>query len=132
MNTSINSISHNGCSVCAAGEEKYTTFHPAHRPKGVYYQYDFRHKDGELFSTVAPTLEQCRQKRDKWMQAKAYKRLFPSTLKKIQDGKRLTKCDMGFQTGHVEPLHVVSISWDYFQLSEMVSTFNNMFETEIQ
>lgn len=70
MNTQNNSINQNGCSVCKAGEENYTTFSPAHRPNSVFYQYDYRHEDGELFSTVAPTLEQCREKRDKWIQTK--------------------------------------------------------------
>jgi len=65
-----NSINQNGCSVCAAGKENYTTFSPAHRPNTVFYQYDYRDKNGELFSTVATTLEQCRAKRDKWVQAK--------------------------------------------------------------
>ena len=132
MNTA-NSISHNnGCSICTAGKENYTIFRPAHRPKEVFYQYDYRHRDGELFSTVATTLHICREKRDKWLQAKYYKKLFPKILKKIQDGKRLTKSEMGFQIGHAVPLHVVSISWDYFKRDEIVSTFNKMFGTEIQ
>ena len=67
MNTQVNSINQNGCSVCKAGEENYTTFRPAHRSNSVIYQYDYRHKDGELFSTVAPTLEHCRTERDKWL-----------------------------------------------------------------
>ena len=37
------SITVNGCSVCAAGEENHTTFNPVHRPYSVYYQYDYRH-----------------------------------------------------------------------------------------
>ena len=95
METIVNSINQNGCSVCKAGEENYTTFRPAHRPDSVFYQYDYRNsKNRELFTTVAPTLEQCRAKRNKWVQAKNCKQLFPSTLKKIEDGKRLTKCDM--------------------------------------
>ena len=32
------------------------------------YQYDYRTALGELFSCVAPTLEACRAKRDKWLQ----------------------------------------------------------------
>jgi hypothetical protein len=67
MNIATKSISYNGCSVCIAGAENYTTFRPAHRPDKVFYQYDYRHTDGELFSTVAPTLEQCRGKRSKWL-----------------------------------------------------------------
>jgi len=68
MSTTANSINQNGCSVCEAGKENYTTFRPVHRPNSVFYQYDYRHIDGELFSTVAPTLEQCREKRDKWLE----------------------------------------------------------------
>lgn len=62
-----NSINHNGCSVCVAGEENYTTFRPAHRPKQIFYQYDYRTPDGKLFSIVAPTLEECRTRRDEWL-----------------------------------------------------------------
>jgi hypothetical protein len=69
MKSQVNSIHQNGCSVCRAGEENYTTFRPVHRPNTVFYQYDYRDKAGKLFSTVAPTLEQCRAKRDKWIQA---------------------------------------------------------------
>jgi len=128
----VNSISQNGCSVCAAGEEKYATFRPAHRPDSLYYQYDYRDKRGELFSVVAPTLEQCRGKRDKWLQAKNYKRIFPYTLKRIQENKRLTKSDMAYQIGHIEPYHSASISYDYYLRDELVTIFNQMFGTEIK
>jgi hypothetical protein len=67
MKSTINSINHNGISVCEKGEENYTTFSPVHRPYKLFYQYDYRREDGKLFSTVAPTLEQCREKRDKWV-----------------------------------------------------------------
>ena len=130
MNLKEKSINQNGCSVCKAGEESYTTFRPIHRSKSVFYQYDYRHKDGELFSTVAQSLEQCREKRDKWIQAKNRKRLFPSILKKIEATKRLTKSEMGYQIGHVEPYNVMTISWDYFKREEVVSAFNQMFGTE--
>lgn len=62
-----NSINSNGCSVCEQGQENYTTFRPAHRPRQTYYQYDYRHTDGELFSTVAVSLEECRERRDEWL-----------------------------------------------------------------
>lgn len=52
MDTQINSININGCSVCKAGEENHTTFSPAHRPNTVFYQYDYRHEDGELFQRL--------------------------------------------------------------------------------
>lgn len=71
MNTEL--INNDGCSVCEAGKENYTTFRPAHRPNQIFYQYDYRHTDGELFSTVAPTLEQCRSRRDEWLTQKAKK-----------------------------------------------------------
>lgn len=32
--------------------------------------YDYRTEDGELFSVVAPNLEECRQKRDEWFAKK--------------------------------------------------------------
>ena len=83
MKNQINSINHNGNSVCKKGEEKFITFTPANRSKKAYYQYDYRHLNGDLFSTVAPTLEQCREKRDKWIQTLNYKRLFSSVLKII-------------------------------------------------
>lgn len=70
-----NSINSNGCSVCEQGKEIYTTFRPAHRPRQTYYQYDYRHTDGELFSTVAVSLEECRERRDEWLnkRSKMYK-----------------------------------------------------------
>jgi hypothetical protein len=132
MKSTENSINQNGCSVCQKGEEKYTRFCAGAFKGTVYCQYDYRHKDGELFSTVAPTLEQCRDKRDKWVQAKNYRRLFPSILKRMQDNKRLTKSEMGYQIGHVEPCHVVAVSWDFFSREEIVSTFNLIFGTEIK
>jgi hypothetical protein len=132
MNTTVNTINHNGCSVCKTGEEEYTSFQPSHRPNTVLYQYDYRHKNGELFSTVTPTLELCRAMRDKWVQGKNRKRLFAGMLQKIEAGKRLTKCDMAYQIGHIEPLNTVAVSWDYFTREEIVSTFNRMFGTDIK
>ena len=65
-------------------------------------------------------------------QAKNYSRLFPSTLKKIQENKRLTKHDMAWEIGNIEPMNVISISWDYFKRDEIVSKFNQFFGTEIK
>jgi hypothetical protein len=132
MKSTENSINQNGCSVCQKGEEKYTRFCADAFRGTVYYQYDYRHIDGELFSTLKKTLEECRELRDKWLQAKNSKRLFPSTLQKIQAGKRLTKSEMGYQIGHIEPCHVVAVSWDFFLREEVVSTFNLIFGTEIK
>jgi hypothetical protein len=131
MNTT-NSINQNGCSICKTGQEKYVKCVLGAFLGKIYYQYDYRHTDGELFTTLQETLKQCRDKRNNWVQAKNYKRLFPSTVKKIQEGKRLTKSDMAYQIGHVEPLHIVSISWDIFLREEIVSTFNQIFGTDIK
>ena len=38
-----------------------------------FVQYDYRHTDGELFSCVKPTLDECRAARDKWLTAKERK-----------------------------------------------------------
>ncbi|GHV48286.1 hypothetical protein FACS1894181_03610 [Bacteroidia bacterium] len=129
---SNNSINANGCSVCEAGKEKYTKCVLGAFRGTIYYQYDYRSKDGELFTTLQETLELCRAKRDKWMQEKNRKRLFPSTLQKMQDGKRLTKSEMAYQIGHVESCHTVAVSWDFFRREEIVSTFNRIFGTEIK
>ena len=56
----------NGVSQCPLGEEYWETF----RPLGFAFdriQYDYRTPDGELFSTVAQTLEVCRARRDDWL-----------------------------------------------------------------
>ncbi len=43
------------------------------RRKRTLMQYDYRHTDGELFSCVKPTLDECRAARDKWLTAKERK-----------------------------------------------------------
>ncbi len=62
----MESLNENGVSTCQAGEEKYVYFNlmPRLRRKSRYCQYDYRDaQDGELFSTVAPTLEICRERK---------------------------------------------------------------------
>ena len=60
----------NGVSVCPTGEERHEYFTPAfaRRTKKRFCQYDYRHTNGELFSCVASTLEECRRRRDEWLQ----------------------------------------------------------------
>ena len=62
----------NGVSTCMeAGTEKYEKFQTGiGRRKRALVQYDYRHTDGELFSCVKPTLDECRTARDKWLTAK--------------------------------------------------------------
>ena len=59
----------NGVSTTTTpGTEQYETFYSAHRGKKISrVMYDYRHTDGELFSCVAPTLRECRQRRDEWL-----------------------------------------------------------------
>lgn len=68
-----NSINRNGISVCPQSEERYVYFDlmPRLRRKSRYCQYDYRHTDGELFSTVGHSLEKCREKRDIWLLSKS-------------------------------------------------------------
>lgn len=57
-----------GCSVCPAGSENYEIFTTRLRGKRVkLVQYDYRTPDGELFSTVASSLTECRHRRDEWL-----------------------------------------------------------------
>ena len=65
----------NGVSTCTkAGTEKYEKFQTGiGRRKRTLVQYDYRHTDGELFSCVKPTLDECRAARDKWLTAKERK-----------------------------------------------------------
>ena len=62
----------NGVSTCqSAGTENYEKFQTGiGRRKRTLVQYDYRHTDGELFSCVKPTLDECRAARDKWLTAK--------------------------------------------------------------
>ncbi len=69
----MKSLNKNGVSTCTeAGQEKYVYFNlmPRLRRKSRYVQFDYRHTDGELFSTCAPTLEICRERRDEWLKRK--------------------------------------------------------------
>lgn len=81
MNT--NSITANGISVCPEAEERYVYFNltPRPRKKSRYCQYDYRLPSGELFSTVAPTLEQCRQKRNQWLREQELQQAHQSDCK---------------------------------------------------
>lgn len=62
----------NGVSTTTTpGTEQYETFYSAHRGKKTCrVMYDYRHTDGELYSCVAPTLNECRQRRDVWLNKK--------------------------------------------------------------
>jgi hypothetical protein len=51
------------------GEENYEHYHSSFDDK-IRVQYDYRHTDGELFSCIAKTLEQAKEKRNAWLREK--------------------------------------------------------------
>ena len=62
-----------GCSACKAGQEQYETFTTRIGLKRVSrLQYDYRHTNGELFSTVAKNLSEVRKMRDAWIKEKGF------------------------------------------------------------
>lgn len=76
----------NGTSTCPPGEEKFEIGRIPGRVGLTYVQYDFRHPDGELFSTTARTLTMAREKRDKWLDKKHGKSPIASdSVKKLMD-----------------------------------------------
>ena len=65
------SLNKNGVSITQTpGEEKYVKCCLGAFRGQIYYQYDYRPTDGELFSTLAKTLDECRRQRDKWIEKK--------------------------------------------------------------
>lgn len=66
-------LNKNGCTTTnAPGSENYERYRDTYK-KMYLYQYDYRHTDGELFSTVATNLEKCRERRDIWLNEKLSK-----------------------------------------------------------
>jgi hypothetical protein len=53
----------NGCSTTQAGQEQYEEFRTRGRK---FVQYDYRTPTGKLFTCVAKTLAEARNRRDKW------------------------------------------------------------------
>lgn len=60
----------NGVSTTTTpGQEQYEFYHSGFgRKRRKRCQYDYRDMDGELFSCVRDTLEECRKERDAWLQ----------------------------------------------------------------
>lgn len=57
-----------GVSTTTRGMEQYEKYsYGFGKRKKTAYQYDYRKQDGELFSCCAPTLEECRRRRDEWL-----------------------------------------------------------------
>ena len=67
----MQSLNKNGVSITQTpGEEKFVKYRSGAFKGRTFYQYDYRHTDGELFSCVKPTLDECRRLRDEWIKAK--------------------------------------------------------------
>jgi hypothetical protein len=57
-----------GVSTCPTGTEQYEYYTTTIRRKRVRLcQYDYRLPNGKLFSTVRPTLIECRALRNEWL-----------------------------------------------------------------
>lgn len=52
------------------GQEQYSCFVAGAFRGTIYYGYYYRHSDGELFSMIAKSLEECRRRRDEWLNKK--------------------------------------------------------------
>lgn len=70
----MESINHNGIIIYRQAEERYVFFNHLSQRGEIrqYCLYGYRDTDGEFFSTVAHTLEQCRNFRDVWLYNKLY------------------------------------------------------------
>ena len=67
----MQSLNKNGVSITQTPrEEKFVKFRSGAFKGRTFYQYDYRHTDMELFSTVAKTLDECRRRRDEWVAKK--------------------------------------------------------------
>ena len=67
----MQSLNKNGVSITQPpGEEKFVKFRSGAFKGRTFYQYDYRHTDMALFSTVAPTVDECRRRRDEWIAKK--------------------------------------------------------------
>lgn len=62
----------NGISTTSTpGTEQYEVFYTGYGTRRKKHcQYDYCHTDGELFSCVAGTLKECRQRRNEWLNKK--------------------------------------------------------------
>ena len=59
------SLNKSGVSITQTpGEEKFVKCCLGAFRGQIYFQYDYRHFDSKLFSTVAKTLDECRRRRD--------------------------------------------------------------------
>ena len=64
----MQSLNKNGVSITQTpGEEKFVKCCLGAFRGQAYFQYDYRHTDGRLFSTTGSSVDSCRAKRDLWL-----------------------------------------------------------------
>lgn len=64
----METLNKNGVSITQIpGEERYLQCCLGAFRGRIYYQYDYRHFNGNLFSTLAKRLEECHRQRDEWL-----------------------------------------------------------------
>ena len=69
----MQSFNKNGVGITRTrGEKKFVKCRLSAFKRKTFYKYDYRHTDGELFSTVAKTLDECRRRRDEWIAKKEW------------------------------------------------------------
>ena len=56
----------------AGGQEKYRQKY-SHRLRKTMWRFEHRATDGELFQTAARTLEECQERRDRWLREREAK-----------------------------------------------------------
>ncbi len=56
---------------CQPEQEQHEEFY-SHAVRGKRVQYDYRHTNGELFSCIKKTLDDCRIARDEWLARKGF------------------------------------------------------------
>lgn len=88
----MESLNKNGVSIIQTpGEEKYIECCLGAFRGQIYIQYDYRHTNVKLFSTISKTLEICRQKRDRMDKTpRATTRLHP-----VSDGRTQNQIEPG-------------------------------------
>ncbi len=83
----------NRTAIGANGKEKYRQIIAGAFRGKPYVRYDYTHTDGTLYSTVQPTLKQCREQRDKWLMIKALRNSKRQDIR--QDGLAVLWSDDG-------------------------------------
>jgi hypothetical protein len=91
----------------APGHEQHEMFQATGRmgkPGPERCQYDYRHRSGELFSCVAASLEEARDKRNEWLQARSALMTDDEYIKARESGQYLCPLCRSLKVNEQEPL----------------------------